>query len=1147
MAIVNSNLGMASSEEDVIAAVPESASGGGSDEDGGSDSDSVLVSDEIDLSEFGDSGMEFCQVGNLCCIVPLDLYDLPDLGDVLSLETWNELLTEKDRFLLAEYLPGMDRESFAVTLKELFGGRNFHFGSPLADFFNLLKSGLCDPRIALYRQGLNLVQRQNYYHRLRKYHNCMVESIVQIKDAWQKCKGYGIEERLRYLNILRNQRISGFAKDGDLGSETDCESVDSAEAYWSKRFDIGHRVVHSSQRNSVNALSRRSSTARELVKFGKEKSKGNFKAAASKFSVKNSLTRKPGNVFLHYNYSKEKKSKMSRVLRNSGQQGCSPRFDSNVGRGRGDTDNCFEEQGKTAETMKRKKNSLPNIKGKKRKAGNSFRTAKCRPLLDSNLFSYKVPPAVSAKSNFKPGNRTKRLQGRLRSPIPNESEETQSQSLDHTGEDADVQCLVSKLRLSIVGAEGTQPTIIKQAGGVQNVSRSLKFSKKVPTKKKGEVKEMSHSQELNSVRDGVSALCEKLEPASLGPYAARKKMKRAADSHCPVEGHDLRISERGKFGEVQETEMQGNDPILSDYAFETDHGEKSSIPFTSADPLTENTLNGDNGYANSQDDQFFQQSSAKSQTKGSSKMKKKLKRKAGVIAASTHLEISEPIIAEKGVVELEVNLMAQKKPFSLIVPTIHTGFSFSIIHLLSAVRIALVTPHVVDAEEIGNSLEKEDGRMQVANGLLLNHFQGSVKASILEQVGQSSLPFLGIQDIVNRVRLSPGDPCILETQEPLHDLVRGVLKLFSSRTAPLGAKGWKALVSYQKSNRTWSWVGPLSSSSSDNDNAEEATSSETWGLPHKMLTKLVDAFANWLKSSEETLQQIGSLLPPPAIFPALDEKERFRDLKAQKSLNTIRPSSEEVRVYFRKEELLRYSIPDRAFQYTAVDGRKSTVAPLRRSCGKTTSKPRDHFMLKPNRPPHVTILCLVRDAASRLPGNIGTRADVCTLIRDSQYIVDDVSDTQVNQVVSGALDRLHYEQDPCVQFDGDRKLWVYLHREREDEDFEDDGTSSTKKWKRQKKDTTDDIDLAAVTELNYVSSGFEFNPDLNLVKNELVYNDLMPTMENAQDNLMSWEACGANSFQESKMICQENCRNEDFDDETFSRQRAAGLFGSSLL
>ena len=42
---------------------------------------------------------------------------------------------------------------------------------------------------------------------------------------------------------------------------------------------------------------------------------------------------------------------------------------------------------------------------------------------------------------------------------------------------------------------------------------------------------------------------------------------------------------------------------------------------------------------------------------------------------------------------------------------------------------------------------------------------------------------------------------------------------------------------------------------------------------------------------------------------------------------------------------------------------------------------------------------------------------------------------QLNNAVSGALDRLHYEKDPCVRYDSPRKVWIYLHRGRSEEDF----------------------------------------------------------------------------------------------------------------
>ncbi len=36
----------------------------------------------------------------------------------------------------------------------------------------------------------------------------------------------------------------------------------------------------------------------------------------------------------------------------------------------------------------------------------------------------------------------------------------------------------------------------------------------------------------------------------------------------------------------------------------------------------------------------------------------------------------------------------------------------------------------------------------------------------------------------------------------------------------------------------------------------------------------------------------------------------------------------------------------------------------------------------------------------------------------------------MNNIVSGALDRLHYEKDPCVKYDLQKKLWIYLHKNR---------------------------------------------------------------------------------------------------------------------
>ncbi len=83
------------------------------------------------------------------------------------------------------------------------------------------------------------------------------------------------------------------------------------------------------------------------------------------------------------------------------------------------------------------------------------------------------------------------------------------------------------------------------------------------------------------------------------------------------------------------------------------------------------------------------------------------------------------------------------------------------------------------------------------------------------------------------------------------------------------------------------------------------------------------------------------------------------------------------------------------------------------------------------RPAIVTLLCLARDAASRLPDGIGTRGDIIELIKHSQWLKIDTTDANtLNTVISGALDRLHYEEDSCVKYDADKKLWIYMHAKR---------------------------------------------------------------------------------------------------------------------
>lgn len=140
---------------------------------------------------------------------------------------------------------------------------------------------------------------------------------------------------------------------------------------------------------------------------------------------------------------------------------------------------------------------------------------------------------------------------------------------------------------------------------------------------------------------------------------------------------------------------------------------------------------------------------------------------------------------------------------------------------------------------------------------------------------------------------------------------------------------------------------------------------------------------------------------------------------------------------FREQERRRYDNPHKAFTYRC-NGYESVVGPLKGIYNPAVgnAKARGHTMLNADRPNFVTILSLVRDATARLPNGEGTRAEICELLKSSQYISSTAPDNVLQSVVSGALDRMHTQFDPCVKYDPKRKIWIYLHRNRTEEDFE---------------------------------------------------------------------------------------------------------------
>ncbi len=65
----------------------------------------------------------------------------------------------------------------------------------------------------------------------------------------------------------------------------------------------------------------------------------------------------------------------------------------------------------------------------------------------------------------------------------------------------------------------------------------------------------------------------------------------------------------------------------------------------------------------------------------------------------------------------------------------------------------------------------------------------------------------------------------------------------------------------------------------------------------------------------------------------------------------------------------------------------------------------------------MSLLNLIRDAASKLENGWGTWSKICSLLKESQYVNTDIDPIRLSNIVSGGLDWLHYETDPCVVYD----------------------------------------------------------------------------------------------------------------------------------
>lgn len=140
---------------------------------------------------------------------------------------------------------------------------------------------------------------------------------------------------------------------------------------------------------------------------------------------------------------------------------------------------------------------------------------------------------------------------------------------------------------------------------------------------------------------------------------------------------------------------------------------------------------------------------------------------------------------------------------------------------------------------------------------------------------------------------------------------------------------------------------------------------------------------------------------------------------------------------FQSQERIRFDQAHKSFTYRQY-GYESVVGPVKGIYAPISnlSKARNNNRLSGNRPNYITVLTLVRDATARLPNGEGTKLDICELLKSSQYINLEANEKELHSIVTGALDRMLTEKPPCVKFDESRKIWIYMHRNKNESEFD---------------------------------------------------------------------------------------------------------------
>ncbi|KAH8489383.1 hypothetical protein H0E87_024846 [Populus deltoides] len=236
-----------------------------------------------DLMPFVDSVLHYHNPLADVFAVPREIFELQNLAEVLSYETWQNHLSEDERNFLKQFLPtGLGTEE---VVEALLAGDNFHFGNPLLRWGASLCSGNLHPDVVLCQEQHLKADKKAFYSKLQDYHIDMITYLQKLKDTWESSKDpekeilqkiwrrsrSDADKRISPCDIESKFHVTGENESATSGScslvaEEKTSSSDTANSPVTKSGEVQKRIC---EKGSMKEKLRKSLLASDDARPGK--------------------------------------------------------------------------------------------------------------------------------------------------------------------------------------------------------------------------------------------------------------------------------------------------------------------------------------------------------------------------------------------------------------------------------------------------------------------------------------------------------------------------------------------------------------------------------------------------------------------------------------------------------------------------------------------------------------------------------------------------------------------------------------------------------------------------------------------------------------------------------------------------------------